>query len=194
MHADSVSRDTLDLERYVPALLSLLSNRLSAAASRECRAVSGLGYTDWRVMAQIAVSPRSSAVRLCLHTGLDKAAVSRSFAALAAGGLLRLESSGRDRKATLSPAGERTHAGLLALAMQREQRLLAGFSEHDAATLRRLLQRLAANLPAVDTARPRGEASMGSPSAGPSTDPRGSSEPSASYAQTRKGSEDPLIP
>ncbi|MGI4977105.1 MAG: MarR family winged helix-turn-helix transcriptional regulator [Janthinobacterium lividum] len=171
-------RETLDLERYVPALLSLLSNKLSAAASRECRAGCGLGYTDWRVLAQIAVSPHISAARLCALTGLDKAAVSRSFAALAAGGLLRLESSGRDRKATLSAAGERTHAGLLALAVQREQRLLAGFSEHDAATLRRLLQRLAANLPALDAARPRPVPQEARP--GP--------------ARTRKGSEDPLIP
>ncbi len=41
--------------------------------------------------------------------------------------------------------------------------------------------------------RPRFEQeSMGSPSAGHSNAPGGPSEPSASYAQTRKGSEDPL--
>ena len=151
MQPDSAPRQTLDLEHYVPAVLSLVSGRLSAAASRECRNTFGLGYTDWRVMAQIAISPQSSAARLCLRTGLDKAAVSRSFATLADRGLVRLETSGRDRRAALSASGERMHAGLLALAVQREQRLLAGFSEQDAATLRRLLQRLVANLPALDT-------------------------------------------
>ena len=151
MQPDSAPRETLDLDQYVPAFLSLVSGRLSAAASRECRSMFGLGYTDWRVMAQIAVSPHSSAARLCLRTGLDKAAVSRSFAALADRGLVRLETSGRDRRAALSAAGEHMHAGLLALAVQRERRLLTGFSEHDAATLRRLLQRLVANLPALDT-------------------------------------------
>ena len=150
MQPDSAPRETLDLELYIPAFLSLLSNKLSAAASREYRAAFGLGYTDWRVMAQIAVSPHSSAARLCLRTGLDKAAVSRSFAALAERGLVRLETSGRDRKAALSATGERMHARLLALALQREQRMLAGFCEHEAATLRRLLQRLVANLPALD--------------------------------------------
>lgn len=150
MQPDSAPRETLDLAHYVPGFLSLLSNKLSAAASRECRAAFGLGYTDWRVMAQIAVSPHSSAARLCLRTGLDKAAVSRSFAALAERGLVRLETAGRDRKAALSVPGERMHAELLVLAVQRERRLLAGFSEHEAATLRRLLQRLVANLPALD--------------------------------------------
>ncbi len=150
MQPDPARRETLDLERYVPAFLSLLSNKLSAAASRECREAFGLGATDWRVMAQIAVSPRSSAARLCLCTGLDKAAVSRSFAALAGRGLVRLETRGRDREAALSTRGERLHAHLLALALEREQRLLAGFSDHETSTLRRLLRRLVANLPAVD--------------------------------------------
>ena len=40
----------------------------------------------------------------------------------------------------------------------------------------------------------RQEASMGPPSAGLPTARRGLSEPLASYAQTCKGSEDPLIP
>ena len=150
MQPDSAPQETLDLERHIPAFLSLLSNKLSATASRECRAASGLGYTEWRVMAQIAVSPHSSAARLCLCAGLDKAAVSRSFAALAERGLVRLETSGRDRKAALSASGERMHARLLALALQREQRMLAGLCEHEAATLRRLLQHLVANLPALD--------------------------------------------
>ena len=150
MQPDPETRATLDLEHYVPAFLSLLSNKLSATASRECRKAAGLGYTDWRVMAQVAVTPRISAARLCLCTGLDKAAVSRSFAALAERRLVRLESSGRDRRAALSASGERMHARLLALALQREQRLLAGFRENEAATLRRLLRRLAANLPALD--------------------------------------------
>jgi len=149
MQSDTAPRETLDLERHVPAFLSMLSNKLSAAASRECRWAFGLGVTDWRVMAQIAVSPHSSAARVCACTGLDKAAVSRSFAALAGRGLVRLETRGRDREAVLSPPGEHLHARLLALALRREQRLLAGFSDHDAGTLRGLL----ANLPAVDAAQ-----------------------------------------
>ncbi len=154
MQPDPAPRETLDLERYVPAFLSLLSNKLCAATSRECREAFGLGVTDWRVMAQIAVSPRISAARLCLRTGLDKAAVSRSFATLAGRGLVRLETRGRDREATLSTPGEHLHAHLLALALKREQRLLAGLSDHEASTLRRLLQRLVANLPAVDLSHP----------------------------------------
>ncbi len=167
MQPDPATRDTLDLERYVPAFLSLLSNKLSAAASRECRAAFGLGYTDWRVIAQIAISPHSSAARLCLRTGLDKAAVSRSCAALAERGLVRLETSGRDRRAALSASGERMHAGLLALAVRREQKLLAGFSEQDAGTLCRLLQRLVANLPALDP--DHGEAQAGDAPCEPAT-------------------------
>lgn len=152
MQPDLAVRDTLDLDRYVPALLSLLSGRLSVAAARECRAAAGLGYTDWRVMAQIAVTPHSSAARLCLRSGLDKAAVSRSFASLSERGLVRLEACGRDRRAALSAAGERVHARLLALALAREQRMLAELCEHEADALRGLLHRLIDTLPSLDAA------------------------------------------
>ena len=76
------TRDVLDLERYVPALLVFLANKLTSGASTILRRHFGVGTTEWRIMAMLAVEPWIAAGRVCKVIGFDKAAVSRTLVCL----------------------------------------------------------------------------------------------------------------
>jgi DNA-binding MarR family transcriptional regulator len=154
---------TLDLDRYVPALLVWVSNKLSASASQLYRGLFDLGVTDWRVLAYIHIYPWSTGAQVCALIGLDKAAVSRSFGFLEGRGLLRSRHSGlRKVEYTTTAEGARLYQKVLKLAMARERALLTGYSPGERTALIQSLHRLLNNLAAVDAvseAQPNGTSS-----------------------------------
>jgi DNA-binding MarR family transcriptional regulator len=135
----------LDLDNYVPGLVTWLSNRLSAGSSKLYRERHGLGVIEWRVMASICAEEGCTAVRICQVVGLDKGAVSRSLALLTARGLV--EASGRAKPLCLTPAGRDVHDSILDLALAREHRLLAGLSAAEIAEFVRVLHILLGKVP-----------------------------------------------
>lgn len=138
----------LDLNSYVPGLITWLANKLSAGASRLYRDTHNLGVLDWRVLSTVAAEDGCTAARICQMVGLDKAAVSRSFALLCARGLLQMDGEGsRNKPAWLTPAGRSLHDSILHLALERQQRLLSGLSPQEVAELIRLLHALLAKVP-----------------------------------------------
>lgn len=138
----------LDLEAYVPGLVTWLANKLSAGASKLYRERFGLGIIDWRVLSSIAAEDGCTAVRICQVVGLDKAAVSRSFAQLGERGLIRLDPvRARARPARLTPAGRKVHDAILDLALERQARLLDSLSQAEVAELVRLLHVLLGKVP-----------------------------------------------
>ncbi len=149
----------LDMARYVPALLNHLSNKLSHGASVLYRERYGIGITEWRILAQLASEPGSTARSICERTALDKAAVSRSFGFLQERGFVDfLDGSGRrERGATLTPSGRRLHARIAKVALERERRFLAPLTTTEQHTLVDLLHKLYANVDAVNE-RPAGSA------------------------------------
>lgn len=152
----------LDLERYVPALLTFLANKLTATASARYRREFGVGIIDWRVMSLLAIEPGIPASRICKVIGLDKAPVSRSIAVLAGQGLAVVKADDGDarrRLVTLSREGRALHDRILAVALERERRLLSCLDPAEADALIGLLNRLHGNLDAV--ARPAPTAGRG---------------------------------
>ncbi len=146
---------TIEYDTYVPGLITWLANKLSSGASQLYRTQFGLGVIDWRVICTIASEGSISAARICQIVGLDKAAVSRSFALLEERALLEVhEVAGRTRHARLTQSGWEVHDAILALAMARQERLLKGFSEEERATLVKLLHRLLAQVPYVNAFDP----------------------------------------
>jgi DNA-binding MarR family transcriptional regulator len=135
----------LDLDNYVPGLVTWLSNRLSAGASKLYRERHGLGVIDWRVMASIGAEEGCTAVRICQVVGLDKGAVSRSLALLTARGLV--EASGRAKPLRMTASGRVVHDAILDLALAREEKLLAGLSAAEIAELVRILHILLGKVP-----------------------------------------------
>lgn len=143
----------LDLENYAPALLTFLANKLTVGANALYRERFGVGITEWRVMALLAIEAPIPAARICQVIGLDKAPVSRTLAALEAAGLVRVKLDGSDarrRPVALTPAGRRLHDRIIRVALEREARLLECLAPAERHTLLALLNRLHANLPNLD--------------------------------------------
>ena len=135
----------LQLDRFLPYRLSVLSNRVSSAISRVYSERFGLGVTEWRVMAVLGQSPDLSAGEVAERTAMDKVAVSRAVARLAERGLLQRETFEADRRRSvlaLSPAGHAAHDEIVPLALAFEQRLFEGMDAQERALLFALLDRL----------------------------------------------------
>jgi DNA-binding MarR family transcriptional regulator len=142
----------LDLDRYVPGLLTFLANKLSRGASALYRRHFDVGINDWRVMSMLALEPGVAANRICQVIGLDKSVVSRSLAGLEAHGLVAARDDGqpRRRRMALTEAGLKLHDELIAVALERERRLLECLTSAECETLIALLDRLHRRLPAVN--------------------------------------------
>ena len=140
----------LDLDRYVPGLVLLLSNKMASSASQLYRARFDIGVTDWRVMAFFEVYPWSTASKACEVMGIDKAAVSRSIALMMDRGWLKSRPCGL-RKIEYRPSalGKKLHDEVFTLAVAREEALLSGFSRSEREILIKMLKRLLLNLDSV---------------------------------------------
>ena len=135
----------LELERFLPYRLSVLSNRISGAIAREYSQRFGLGVTEWRVMAVLGRYPDLSAGEVAQRTAMDKVAVSRAVASLLEAGRLQRDIHDGDRRRSvlrLSPAGHAIYDQVAPLALAFERNLLGDMDAAERALLFRLLDRL----------------------------------------------------
>lgn len=150
---DRASDKGLDLDNYVPAFLTFLANKLSSGASAVYRRRFGIGITDWRIMALLAIEPWVPAGRICEVIGLDKAAVSRSVRDMAALGLVETQVQDCDQRRqfiALTREGIVMHDAIVDIALERERVLLADLSEEERRLLVGLLMRMHARLAIVN--------------------------------------------
>ena len=145
--------EQLDLDRFLPYRLSVLSNRISQAIAKLYQARFGFGITEWRVIAVLGRFPELSANAVAERTAMDKVAVSRAVAHLLERGLLTREMHGDDRRRsvlTLSEAGYRIYDEIVPLALGRERELLAALTPEERVQLDRIIDKLAnQGLPAM---------------------------------------------
>ncbi|HSW19067.1 MAG TPA: MarR family transcriptional regulator [Ramlibacter sp.] len=145
----------LDLDKYVPGLLTLIASNLSGGASTAYLSLYAAGIETWRVMVMLALEGRVTAQRMVQLLDADKGAISRTFKTMHAQGLLRFEpdaKDGRVRHATFTPEGRSLHDRIIRLALVREQAALAVLSDAEVDTLREVLRRIYLNLPEVERA------------------------------------------
>lgn len=155
------SKKQLDLDRYVPGLVTFIANKLSAGASLCYRENFGIGIVEWRVLSMLAVEDRIPAQRICQVVGLDKSVVSRSLALLEKEGLVRADTDSRDARRTvvsLTVAGHAMHDRVFVVATAREKLLLDSFSEEDKNTLIRLLNVMHGQIDKVNAYQPAARA------------------------------------
>jgi DNA-binding MarR family transcriptional regulator len=158
--SDGGEREVLDLGGYVPYFLTAISNTWSRSSSRLYLELFGVGVTEWRVISQLAIEPGIAAQRICEVIGLDKGAVSRSVAALVAGGYVAEVADGRDGRRQLlelTRRGYALHDQLIALAIARERMMLEGFTAEERAQFTGFLRRIHARLPELRDFRPAEE-------------------------------------
>lgn len=145
---------TLDLQSYVPALVTLLANRLTNSGSAIYRQELGVGATEMRVIVILGSQPDISGIRIGTITGLDKAAVSRALRTLEALGLITIKADpehGRRQSIALTAAGRLLHDRGVVLSLERENRLLESFTSRERKLVISLLNRMLTNMPAVES-------------------------------------------
>ncbi|WP_221794221.1 MarR family winged helix-turn-helix transcriptional regulator [Oceanobacter mangrovi] len=148
---------TLQLDSYVPALVNFLANKLSSGASRLYRRKFGVGIVEWRLLAMLKAENNIPPNRMCQVIGLDKAAVSRSLKQMHKEQLVTLQTDPTDARqmlVSLTASGQLMHDQIFELAIQREQLLLAEFSEQERTQLVDFLNRLNARVGAVNAFNP----------------------------------------
>ena len=142
----------LDLDRYVPALITFIANKLSRSATVLYQKRCGVNVTEWRILALLAIEPAISAARICHVIGFDKGPVSRTLAVMEQSGLVTIrtdESDGRTHAISLTSKGRTTHDQVIAAALERERRLLSCLRKDEREVLINLLGRIHSNLDAV---------------------------------------------
>ena len=147
---DRRPRQALDLDNYIPALLTHLALKLSGGAATIYRSQFGLSLTDWRIMALLAGEPWMTAARVSKLYGYDKAAVSRGLNSMLAKGLIETRFQGNNRRRqhiALTSDGLKMHDEIVKIALSREAQLVAGLTDDERRTMVALLTRMSAEIP-----------------------------------------------
>ncbi len=135
----------LDLERFLPYRLSVLSNRISADIAKLYDTRFGLSIPEWRVIAVLAKRPGLSATEVAQRTAMDKVAVSRAVSSLLDDGRIQRDTDGDDRRKSvlrLSEAGRAVYDEVAPKALAYEQKLLDTLRPEERQALDRLLARM----------------------------------------------------
>jgi len=143
-----VDHAPLELERFLPYRLSILSNRISQAIARAYQEQFDLSMTEWRVMAVLARYDGDglSASEVASHTEMDKVAVSRALSRLVTAKRVSRRAHDGDKRRSvlrLSAAGWKVHDTVAPLARAHERELLARLSADERRALQAILDKLA---------------------------------------------------
>lgn len=174
--------EVLDLDRYIPFLVSAIGNKWSRSSSRIYRETFGVGVTEWRVMAMLAIEPRITAYRICQVIGLDKAAASRALGALEREGYVRSHQDDpalRRKLVELTGAGWEMHGRIIRMAHEREAALVSALSPGEVEQLAGLLVRVLQGVPEIMKAPRRRDAEAPGdplPEGDPEPDPKPAGE------------------
>ena len=143
---------TIDLDRFLPYRLSVLTNLVSGTIADAYQRRFGLSIPEWRVLAVLARYPGLSAAEVAERTRMDAVAVSRAVARLLAAGRLRRAVSRDDRRRSVlsvSAAGAAVYRAVAPLALGYERELLASLDARERAALDRALDVLTARAQAL---------------------------------------------
>ncbi len=137
--------DRLHLDRFLPYLLSVTSNRVSERIARTYAALFGLSIPEWRLVAVIAEAEPITQAEIGERTRMDKVTVSRAAIALSERGLLERSPNAADRRShhlALSTAGRSLYEQVAPKALELERRIFARFSRAELEQLTQMLRRI----------------------------------------------------
>ncbi len=140
---------TLDFDKSPTVLLVFAANRFTRNSARYYHQRYGIGAMDWRMMVMLTKEPDIPVSRASKVIGIDKAAVSRSLTRLHENGLVEPKiPAGDSRRKTwsLTKKGQRLHGEILKIALDRQQKILEGFTKQEILSLNAMLGRLLANI------------------------------------------------
>ena len=143
----------LSIENYAPFLLNAVSSSWQRISGARYRDEFGLGITDWRVIAMLAIEPGISAQRITEVVKLDKSAVSRALKSLTASGHVaghEIGSGARNKTWQLTEFGMETHRRILSIALSNELALVDGIPLADLEICQRVLRQMLGNLAGLE--------------------------------------------
>ena len=149
--------DELNLEKFLPYRLSVLSHTISTTIAKAYESKFGVSIPEWRVIAILGRYPGLSAVEVAERTMLDKVAVSRAVTKLIKNGRIDRAFADADRRRSilnLSEDGKQVHDEIAPLALAFELELLQGISEEDYATFNAVFERLLEKARLLDKQQP----------------------------------------
>ena len=139
------ARKILQLERYFPYRLSILSNRISALISETYSAKFALSITEWRIMAVLGEYPVISADEVSLKTQIEKSILSRAISKLLQRKLLERSFDPADKRRSmlrLTDTGVAVYDELVPMSYDYEQALLTCFSDTERDQFSEFIDRL----------------------------------------------------
>jgi DNA-binding MarR family transcriptional regulator len=139
------AREILQLERYFPYRLSILSNRISALISETYSAKFALSITEWRIMAVLGEYPGISADEVSLKTQIEKSILSRAISKLLQRKLLERSFDPADKRRSmlrLTHTGIAVYDELVPMSYDYEQALLTCFSDTERDQFSEFIDRL----------------------------------------------------
>jgi len=137
--------EPLQLGRFLPYRLSVLSNIISSTIAAGYSSQFDLSIPQWRVLAVLALEPGLSAAEVASRTAMDKVAVSRAVAQLLRAGRIERNFSKLDRRRSelrLSMCGAAVYREVVPLAQRYEAALLQSLQPDESAALDELLETL----------------------------------------------------
>jgi DNA-binding MarR family transcriptional regulator len=135
----------LDLDRFMPYRLSVLTNRVSNAIARTYSERFGLSVPEWRVMAVLGQASGLSAGEVARRTEMDKVQVSRAVAGLVRRRRVKKQSDSADGRVTrlaLTERGRAIYDEIVPHALELEEQFLAALDVTERIALNRLIEKL----------------------------------------------------
>ena len=139
---------TLSFSRSPTVQLVFAANRFTRSSARLFEQRFGIGAMDWRMLVMLTREPGSTVSHAGRVIGIDKAAVSRSLGRIRDKGLA--VQSAEQGGWVLTQEGQALHDAVLKVALERQQKLLAGLSREDVETFTRCLGMFLSNLDTLD--------------------------------------------
>jgi DNA-binding MarR family transcriptional regulator len=139
-------RRVIDRHMFVPHYLAVLANGMVWSQSRFYLEHYGTGVNEVRLITVLAHSPGLTAKGLCDALVMNKSIVSRSLAAILEKMLIEERRIGTTRTFHLTAAGQELNVKIVRVALERERRLLSGFTPADKTNLLGYLARMYDNL------------------------------------------------
>jgi DNA-binding MarR family transcriptional regulator len=145
MVASADMPDRLHLDRFLPFLLSVTSNRVSERVARAYDALFALSIPGWRLLAVIAEAGPITQAELVEHTYMDKVTVSRAASALVERGAVARSPNAADRRShhlTLTAQGRALYAQIAPEALKLEERIFSRFTPAELEQFVTMLRRI----------------------------------------------------
>jgi len=145
MPSNPARKPRLDLDRFLPYRLSVLSNRVSSAIARQYSDRFDLSIPEWRVMAVLGGQPDLSAREVAERTAMDKVQVSRAVdSLLRARRIARTPDTqdGRILRLALTAKGRAIYDEVVPLALHLEYVFTSALSPEERGQFESLMEKL----------------------------------------------------